>query len=103
MLILTINKIPDQDYEVLGLVKGSVVHSIHVGFDLTSSFKTIAGGEIKSYTEMLTEAREIATNRMIEDAEKLGANAIICTRYSVTNIIQNTAEVLAYGTAVKIF
>ena len=102
MLIITTSKIPGKEYEVLGLVKGSVVQSKHVGRDLMAGLKQIIGGEIKGYTEMLTEAREIATSRMIEEAKKLGANAIFCTRYSTSNIMQNAAEVLAYGTAVKI-
>ena len=102
MRILTINKIPDQQYEVLGLVKGSVVQSKHVGRDIMASLKQIVVGEIKGYTEMLNEARETATQRMLAEARNLGANAIIGARFSTSNIMQNAAEVLAYGTAVKI-
>ena len=102
MLILTISKIPNKEYEVLGLVKGSVVQSKHVGRDIMASFKTIIGGEIKGYTEMLVEAREIATGRMINEAKNLGANAIVSARFATSNIMQNAAEVLAYGTAIKI-
>ena len=102
MLIITTNKIPGKEYDVIGMVKGSVVQSKHVGRDFMAGLKQIIGGEIKGYTEMLTEAREIATSRMIEEAKKLGADAIVCTRYSTSNIMQNAAEVLAYGTAVKI-
>ena len=102
MLILTTSKIPGKEYEVLGIVKGSVVQSKHVGRDFMAGLKQIIGGEIKGYTEMLTEAREIATSRMVEEAKNLGANAIFAARFSTSNIMQNAAEVLAYGTAVKI-
>ena len=102
MLIITSSKLPNKEYEVLGLVKGSVVQSKHVGRDFMAGLKQIIGGEIKGYTEMLSEAREIATSRMVDEAKALGANAIFCARYSTSSIMQNAAEVLAYGTAVKI-
>jgi len=102
MLIVSVNEIPGKSYEVIGLVKGSVVQSKHVGRDIMAGLKTIVGGEIRGYTEMLMEARDLATNRMIEEARGLGANAILGVRYESASIMQNAAEVLAYGTAVKL-
>ena len=101
MLIVTANEIPGKTYEVLGLVKGSVVQSKHLGRDIAAGFKTIIGGEISGYTEMLAEARQIATERMIYEARSFRADAIIAARYESSSIMQNAAEVLAYGTAVK--
>ena len=88
--------------ETLGLVKGTVVQSKHIGKDIMAGFKTIVGGEIKGYTEMVKEAREIATNRMIEEAKSLGADAIVAVRYGSAEATQGAAEILAYGTAVKL-
>jgi len=88
--------------EVLGLVMGEVVQSKHLGKDIMAGFKTIVGGEISGYTEMLSEARKIATYRMVQEAEKMGANAIIGIRYGSSEAMQGAAEMLAYGTAVKI-
>ena len=101
MLIANIGDLPGRPYQVLGLVKGSVVQSKHVGRDFMASLKTIVGGEIKGYTEMLVEARQIATDRMIGDARRLNADAILNVRFESTSIMQNAAELLAYGTAVK--
>lgn len=102
MLILNIDYIPGKEFEVLSLVKGTVVQSKHMGKDLMASVKTLVGGEIKGYTEMLVEARKIATNRMEAEAAALGADAILNVRYSSSAIMQGAAEVVAYGTAVKI-
>ena len=102
MIIVTIFEIPGRTHEVLGLAKGSVVKSKHVGRDIAAGLKTIVGGEIKGYTEMLAEARQLATERMVEEARQLGANAIVGVRYESASIMQNAAEVLAYGTAVRI-
>ncbi len=102
MLLLNIDYIPGKEIEVLGLVKGTVVQSKHMGKDLMASVKTLVGGEIKGYTEMLVEARKIATSRMEEEAKSLGANAVLNVRYSSSAIMQGAAEVVAYGTAVKI-
>jgi uncharacterized protein YbjQ (UPF0145 family) len=88
--------------ETLGMVMGNVVYSKHIGKDIAAAFKTLAGGEIKSYTELLTEARNIALQRMMAEAEKLGANAVISVRFGSSSIMQSAAEVLAYGTAVKL-
>jgi uncharacterized protein YbjQ (UPF0145 family) len=101
MIIASINEIPGKEIEVLGMAKGSVVQSKHVGRDIMAGFKTIVGGEIRGYTEMLTEARQIATNRMMDEAKNLRANAILGVRYESSSIMANAAEVLAYGTAVK--
>ncbi len=101
MLILNIDYIPGKEIEVLGLVKGTVVQSKHMGKDLMASVKTLVGGEIKGYTEMLVEARKIATDRMKEEADDMGADAILNVRYSSSAIMQGAAEVVAYGTAVK--
>jgi len=102
MLLVTVSEIPGRPHEIMGLVKGSVVRSKHVGRDIAAGLKTIVGGEIKGYTEMLAEARQVATERMIEEAKNLRANAIIGVRYESASIMQNAAEVLAYGTAVRI-
>lgn len=102
MLIITTNEIPGKTYEVLGMVKGSVVQTKHLGRDIAAGFKTLMGGEIRGYTEMLIEARNIATERMVNDASRLGADAIIGARYESAAIMQNASEVLAYGTAVKL-
>ncbi len=88
--------------ETLGVVMGNTVHSKHLGKDIAAAFKTLAGGEIKSYTEMLTEARNIAIQRMIAEAEKIGADAVIGLRLASSSVMSGAAEVIAYGTAVKI-
>lgn len=102
MLLLNLNYVPNKEFEALGLVKGNVVQSKNVGKDFMAGIKGLVGGELTGYTEMLTEARIIATNRMIEEAEKIGANGIINIRFSSSAIIQGAAEVIAYGTAVKV-
>ena len=88
--------------ETLGLVKGSTVQSKNIGRDITQGFKGIIGGELKSYTDMMNEARDIATGRMIEEAQQLGADAVINVRFASSSIMQGAAEVMAYGTAVKL-
>lgn len=103
-MLLTTTEKPEgyEIVETLGMVMGNVVYSKHLGKDIAAAFKTLAGGEIKSYTELLTEARNIALQRMIAEAEKLGADAIVGIRFSSASIMQSAAEVLAYGTAVKL-
>lgn len=101
MKLVNINYIPDQEFNVLGMVQGNVVQSKHIGKDFGASFKTLVGGEIKGYTEMLQEARQIAIKRMVDEAEKLGADAVINVKFSSSSIMQGAAEVIAYGTAVK--
>ena len=102
MKIVNIDYLPGEEIkEVLGLVKGTTVQSKHIGRDFMAGMKTLVGGEIKGYTEMLTEARNIATMRMVDEAEKLGADAIINVRYGSSSVMDGAAEVIAYGTAVK--
>lgn len=102
MQLLNIDYIPGKQIEALGLVKGSTVMSKHLGKDFMAGMKTIVGGEIESYTEMLDGARKIATKRMVDEAEALGADAIVNIRYSSSSVMQGAAEVTAYGTAVRI-
>ncbi len=101
MLIVNTNTIPDKEFEVLGIVQGSMIQSKHVGKDIMSGLKTIVGGELKGYTQMLEEAREVAMKRMIEQAQNLGADAVVNVRFSTSAIVQGAAEILVYGTAVK--
>ena len=101
MIVVSIHEMPGKSYEVIGVVKGSIVRSKHLGRDFMAGMKSIVGGEIKGYSEMLTEARETATERMIDEARQLGADAVLGLRYESASIMQNAAEVLAYGTAVK--
>ena len=101
MLLVNIDYIPGKELEVLGIVKGSMIQSKHLGNDIANSFKTLVGGELTSYTEMLNEARATATARMVKEAESLGADAIIHIRYTSSSVMQGAAEALAYGTAVK--
>ena len=103
MLILTADNLPNKQFEVLGLVKGSVVRAKHIGRDFMAGLKSIVGGEIKGYTELLNEARSIATERMVAEAQNMGANAIICVRYSTCSVMDGASEVMAYGTAVRLF
>ena len=102
MKLISIDNYPGKEYEVLGLVKGTVVQTKNVGRDFMAGMKTLVGGEIIGYTEMLTEARQIATKRMVDEAEELGADAIIGVRFGSSMVMQGAAEILAYGTAVKI-
>ena len=102
MKLYTIDYLPGTDYEPLGAVKGAVVYSKHLGRDFMAGMKTLVGGEITGYTEMLVEARQIATKRMVDEAEALGADAIVNIRFGSSAVMQGAAEVIAYGTAVKI-
>lgn len=101
MLILTMNYIPGREIEAIGLVKGNMVQSKHIGKDIMAGLKTVVGGELRGYSEMLTEAREEATRRMVKEAEAMGADAIISVEYTSASIMDGTAEILVYGTAVK--
>ena len=102
MLLLNIDYVPGKEVEPLGLVKGTVVQSKNFGKDFMSGMKTLVGGEIVGYTEMLTEARQIATKRMVDEASALGADAILNIRFGSSAVMQGAAEVIAYGTAVKL-
>ena len=101
MQLLSINYVPGKEIEALGMVKGSVVQTKHMGKDFMAGMKTLVGGEIRSYTEMLNEARAIATQRMAEEAMALGADPVIGVTYGSSAIMQGAAEIVAYGTAVK--
>ena len=102
MKLLSIDYIPGQEIEALGMVKGATVQTKHFGKDFMAGMKTLVGGEITSYTEMLNEARQIASKRMADEAVSLGADAVIGVRYGSSQVMQGAAEVIAYGTAVKI-
>ncbi|MEI3605291.1 YbjQ family protein [Pseudogracilibacillus sp. SE30717A] len=103
MIIVTTNDIPSKKIAtVKGLVQGSTVKAKHVGRDIGASFKTLVGGEIKGYSDLMKEAREEALGRMIKEAESLGANAVIGMRYQTSQVMTAAAEVIAYGTAVVV-
>ncbi len=102
MIISTTETLNNKQYEILGIVQGSTVQSKNIGKDILSSFKSMVGGEIEEYTKMMNEARAIAYDRMIADAERMGADAIVSFRFTSSAIMQNASEILAYGTAVKI-
>lgn len=101
MMIVTTNEVPGKNIsETIGFVQGSTVKAKHVGRDIGASLKTLVGGEIKGYSDLMREARDEALQRMIQEAEKAGANAIIGMRYQTSQIMQTASEVIAYGTAV---
>lgn len=103
MKLVNIDYIPGEEIvEALGVVKGQVVQSKNIGRDFMAGMKTIVGGEIVSYTDMLKTARQLATKRMVDDAESLGADAIINIRYGSSAVMNGAAEIIAYGTAVKL-
>lgn len=103
MKLVNIDYIPNEEIsECLGIVKGTVVQSKNIGRDFMAGMKTIVGGEITGYTEMLITARQIATKRMVDEAESLGADAIINIRYGSSTVMSGAAEIIAYGTAVKL-
>lgn len=101
MIIVSTDYINDTKLKTLSIVKGSTVRSKNVGKDILSGLKTLVGGEITAYTEMMEEARNIATKRMMQEAKSLGADGIINVRYATSAIMQGSAEVIVYGTAVK--
>ena len=101
MTLVSIDTIPGREFEVLGIVKGTIVQTKNFGKDFMAGMKTLVGGEITGYTEMLTEARQTATKRMVDEAEAISADAIVGVRYGSSQIMQGAAEVIAYGTAVR--
>ena len=101
MLLTTTSTIHGKEFQELGLVRGEIVQSKHIGRDFMAGLKSIVGGEITGYTEMVMEARQLATQRMLEQAQQMGADAIICVRYTTSSVMQEASEILAYGTAVK--
>ena len=103
MILATIENIPGKEItEILGIVKGEIVQTKHIGKDILAGLQTIVGGEISGYTEMISEARKTSTDRMIKEAEKLGADAIIGIRYGSSEVMQGSSEIIVYGTAVKL-
>ena len=101
MILATIDYITGKELEVIGLVQGSTIQSKDIGKDILQSFKTLVGGELTGYTEMMNEARAMATKRMVGMAEAMGADAVVNVRYASSAVMQGAAEVIAYGTAVK--
>jgi uncharacterized protein YbjQ (UPF0145 family) len=103
IVVVNTESIPGKEIvEVLGLVRGNVIQAKHLGKDIAAGFRTIVGGEIKEYTEMMSEAREIALKRMIEKAEELDADAVVNLRFMTSMVMTGAAEILAYGTAVRL-
>lgn len=103
MIVVTTETIAGKDIkETLGIVKGAIVQSKHVGKDIMAGLNTLVGGEIKSYTEMMNEARFEAQKRMINEATELGADAIVGVRFGSSAVMQGAAEMICYGTAVKL-
>ena len=101
MILVNTDYISGKELETLGLVQGSTIQSKNIGRDITQSFKTRVGGELKAYTDMMNEARALATKRMVGEAEALGADGVVNIRYASSTVMQGAAEVIAYGTAVK--
>ncbi len=101
MILVNTDFITGKEIETLSIVKGSTIMSKNIGKDIGASFKTLVGGEIKSYTEMMNEARALATKRMVAEADALNADGIVNIRYASSAVMQGAAEVIAYGTAVK--
>ncbi len=101
MLIVTTETINGRNIEMLGLVKGSSIMTVHAGKDIMNGLKTLVGGELTSYNEMMEQARNLATERMVAQAMSLGADAIVAARYNSSSVAQGAAEVMAYGTAVR--
>ena len=101
MLLVTTETITGKNLEMLGIVKGSTIQTVNALKDIGSGLKTLVGGELGNYNEMMAKARDMATSRMVAEAESMGADAIVCVRYSSSAIMQSAAEVMAYGTAVK--
>lgn len=103
MIVVNTDYIPGKEIkEVLGIVRGNTIQAKHLGKDIVAGFRHVVGGEIKEYTEMLSEAREIALQRMIDKAKEMGADAIINVRFTTSAVMGGAAEILAYGTAVKL-
>ena len=100
--LYTIDHVPGYDMEVLGYVKGSIVQTKHVGRDILGALKGIVGGEVRGYSDMMNEARSIATERLLKDADSLGANAVLGFRLQTSSLMGRAAEIIAYGTAVKL-
>jgi uncharacterized protein YbjQ (UPF0145 family) len=101
MILVNTDYIQGKQLEMLSIVKGSTIQSKNIGRDITQLFKTLVGGELKAYNEMMNNARALATKRMVEEATAMGADAIVNIRYASATVMAGAAEVMAYGTAVK--
>ena len=101
MILVTTEGINGRELEMLGLVKGSTIQTVNAVRDIGAGLKTLVGGELTKYNEMMNNARALATKRMVEEADAMGADAIVGVRYSSASVMQGAAEVMAYGTAVK--
>ena len=101
MFLTTTENIPGKSYDIIGVAMGSTIQSKHVGKDIGAGLRNLVGGEVKAYVEMMNEARDIATQRMIENAQQMGADAIVGIRYGTSAVMASAAEVMAYGTTVK--
>jgi uncharacterized protein YbjQ (UPF0145 family) len=103
MIVVNTEEVPGRNIvEVLGLVQGNTIRAKHAGRDIMASFKNLVGGELKGYTELLTESRRQATQRMMQQAQQLGADAVVNVRFTTSAITGGAAELYAYGTAVKL-
>ncbi|MDD2626544.1 MAG: heavy metal-binding domain-containing protein [Candidatus Methanomethylophilus sp.] len=101
MLLTTTERIPGHEYELLNLVQGNMIQTKNLGKDIGQAFKSMVGGELKAYVEMVNQSRAIATKRMVEEAERLGADAIVMVRFTSSTVSAGAAEILVFGTAVK--
>ena len=102
MIITTTEHVPGHEYEIIGIVSGNTVRAKHLGKDIMSGFKSIVGGELQEYTDMLSDARKESINRMISDAKRVEADAVVNVRFTTSQTTAGAAELLAYGTAVKL-
>ena len=103
MIIVNTEEIPGREIsEVLGLVRGNTIRARHIGNDVMAGLRNIVGGEVKEYTKMISEAREDSLKRMVEEAEALNADAVVNVRFTTSQVMSGAAEILAYGTAVKL-
>ena len=101
MIIVTTEYVSGKETEMLGLVKGSTIQTVNAFKDIGAGFKSMVGGELVSYTKMLQEARDVATQRMVAQAQQMGADAVVCVRFSSSSVMQGAAEIMAFGTAVR--
>ena len=101
MILVSTDTIPGKNIELLGIVKGTTIQTVNVGKDIGALFKTMVGGELQSYNEMLNKARALATERMVQEAKALGADGVVALRYASSSVMQSAAEVMVYGTAFR--
>ena len=101
MILVTTDYVSEKELEMLGIAKGSTIQTVNAVRDIGAGLKTLVGGELTKYNEMMNNARALATKRMVEEAESMGADAIVGVRYASASVMQGAAEVMAYGTAVK--